>query len=325
MDGTRGHQVTARDVISGRGKFYDRHPGNCKFLSIISFHLDAYEDARNRHKEKAFITRLCVEKVRAWGGIFLKENDGVWMDIGEKKAKEKVSHAIRDALATRRRNESKRHGIQELGSKKVAHKVPAPIVKGKRPKNAAKNSEGSAIFASEVAETPQNSYQSAQRPGLPENCRKSAETEDGTEGIKGPPYTTNKPRMSNGSNVSVAVKHADIPFSKNDDYKTTTSLAPSSVTHTFIEPIPWIHNGYVTSPLDSEMCSLSTMAVIEESNVEDSLDEFALPSNWCSTNVNEPTWSLSSDEVEKALHSDVCRGEYSCLSNDLFLDDNIIV
>ncbi len=328
MDGTRGHQVTARDVISGRGKFYAKHPGNCKFLSIISFHLDAYEDARHSHKKKAFITRLCVEKVRAWGGKFLKEKDGEWMDIGDKKAKEKVSHAIRDALAARRTNESKRHGIQELGSKKVAHKGPVPIVTGKRPKTAPKNRDDK-LFASEVIEIPQISDQSRDplQPGLTEQCRNSAEAEDGTEGIKDPPYTPNNPRMRSGSHVSVAVNHADITFSNNEDDKTTTSPAPSNVTHTYTEPYTWIHHGYETAPFDSEMSSLSTAAAIEESSVEESLDDFAFPSNWCSTNFNKSTGNLSSDEVKKTLHSDIFRdrGECSTFLNQLFLDDNIIL
>lgn len=98
--------ATTFDVVCGRGKTALNHEGNRRFRDYIGMHVDAFLSARNRQAKNDLVVDI-VKAVRESGGRFLRKvGDHHWVDIGDKKAYEKVGHALRDAHAERLKNES---------------------------------------------------------------------------------------------------------------------------------------------------------------------------------------------------------------------------
>jgi len=87
------------DVLSGRGGGTNRHPGNIHFRQVVSQAQPNY--IKSRKKDKSIIARNIVASIRAKNGRFLKfhAESGLWHDVGNKKATEKTSQALREGLA----------------------------------------------------------------------------------------------------------------------------------------------------------------------------------------------------------------------------------
>jgi len=73
--------------------------GNKRFRDAVSSSLETYMQAETRF-EKASVVHKIVDDIRKEGGQFLKKNlsTGRWVQLNEQQAKEKVGHAIRDAV-----------------------------------------------------------------------------------------------------------------------------------------------------------------------------------------------------------------------------------
>jgi hypothetical protein len=50
----------------------------------------------NGKKMKQLVTQEVINKIKSWGGKFVKQLDGVWVDVDEQTAREKVSHTFRN-------------------------------------------------------------------------------------------------------------------------------------------------------------------------------------------------------------------------------------
>jgi hypothetical protein len=90
------------DILLGRGKTSFNHVGNRRFRVFIGLHLRRYMDAQSR-MEKTLVVNSVVEAIQEAGGRFLKQ-DGrslKWFQVNAKMAREKVGHALRDAVAMR--------------------------------------------------------------------------------------------------------------------------------------------------------------------------------------------------------------------------------
>jgi len=86
---------TPNDVICGRGK--GDHPGNKRYLKWVE---DCKVEYVNSSKKgKPLVLRSIVEAVRSQGGRFLQkdEHTGLWSDIGDQKARNKIAQALRHA------------------------------------------------------------------------------------------------------------------------------------------------------------------------------------------------------------------------------------
>jgi hypothetical protein len=83
------------DVLCGRGGAALRHPGNQTYRRLVNLNKGLYITC---HKtEKLNISRSVVTAIRDQRGRFLEKNkDGTWHDIGDKKAIEKTSQALRE-------------------------------------------------------------------------------------------------------------------------------------------------------------------------------------------------------------------------------------
>ena len=79
------------DVICARGNRALQHPGNKRFRAIIQSRLQEYSNTTTK-LEKSFIVSEVVRYVRQSSpeGGFVKELAGVWYEVGDHLAREKV-------------------------------------------------------------------------------------------------------------------------------------------------------------------------------------------------------------------------------------------
>jgi len=93
-----GHIViTDQDILCGRGGATNHHKGNKRFRDIVTLHRPDYVAAPKIRKPD--VARKIVRAIRTGNqpGRFLKKaDDGKWVDIGDKKAAEKASQALRE-------------------------------------------------------------------------------------------------------------------------------------------------------------------------------------------------------------------------------------
>lgn len=110
--------VQPDDVLCGRGGETNHHPGNVQYRGLVKKYQRLYLKAKRRDKPK--IARLIVDTVRRRSGRFLKKDAvaGVWKDVGNNKAREKTSQALREGAPEIRDHDNKRKG------------PPAPIPNG---------------------------------------------------------------------------------------------------------------------------------------------------------------------------------------------------
>ena len=89
------------DVLCARGRSVSAHIGNRRFREIIGSHVPHYRDAKTK-EEKTAISSSIVKLIRSQspGGRFLKEDPetGQYHDIGDEKAREKVSQSLREGV-----------------------------------------------------------------------------------------------------------------------------------------------------------------------------------------------------------------------------------
>ena len=93
---------TDSDVLCGRGGAVNVHPGNAKYRQLVAERKRAYLAARYK-REKRLLSESIVEEIRNQSppGRFLnrRTSDGAdWYDIGDVKAREKTSQALRENL-----------------------------------------------------------------------------------------------------------------------------------------------------------------------------------------------------------------------------------
>lgn len=99
--------INENDVLFGRGGATNNHVGNKKFRVLVTDHQPEYFGARK--KDKAVISKRIVRLVRERGGRFLRrdESSGLWIEVGDKKATEKTSQALREGLDVRSQTSGK--------------------------------------------------------------------------------------------------------------------------------------------------------------------------------------------------------------------------
>mmetsp|Transcript_21370 Transcript_21370/g.29741 ORF Transcript_21370/g.29741 Transcript_21370/m.29741 type:complete len:466 (-) Transcript_21370:248-1645(-) len=96
---TNGNHINQSDVLCGRGGLTNHHAGNMFFRRLVRLKQEAYLLASKR--EKAGVARDIVDSIRQLQppGRFLKKdakNPNTWIEIGDRKAREKTSQALRE-------------------------------------------------------------------------------------------------------------------------------------------------------------------------------------------------------------------------------------
>lgn len=92
-------EVLPNDVLCGRGGETNHHPGNVQYRSLVKAYQKLYLLAKRRDKPK--IAQCIVVSIREVNGRFLKrmkdaKGDSFWVDVGNVKAREKTSQALRE-------------------------------------------------------------------------------------------------------------------------------------------------------------------------------------------------------------------------------------
>lgn len=82
------------DVLLGRGKPLQKHPGNLNYHYVIEGYHERYEKAMKL--EKTQIAFFIVEKIHMLGGGFLRQDEAGWVEIDDEAARTKVSHTFRN-------------------------------------------------------------------------------------------------------------------------------------------------------------------------------------------------------------------------------------
>ena len=97
LDGATGiTDPRETDVLCGRGGAALRHPGNQTYRRLVNLNKGLYITCLKTEKLK--ISRSIVAAIREQNGRFLEKDSGKssWFDIGDKKAIEKTSQALRE-------------------------------------------------------------------------------------------------------------------------------------------------------------------------------------------------------------------------------------
>lgn len=101
------------DVLSGRGKPVNSHPGNKRFRSYVRNQKELYNQAPK--VEKPIFAKLIVITIRNLvpPGRFLKQDPstGLWSDIGDRKALDKTRQALREKMSSDTTCPSPLHGV----------------------------------------------------------------------------------------------------------------------------------------------------------------------------------------------------------------------
>jgi hypothetical protein len=92
-------EPTENDVLCGRGGSINSHPGNERFRTLVEKRKRVYLTARFK-REKRLIANSIVSEIRSLKppGRFLSRDpkSGQWTDIGDEKARDKTSQALRE-------------------------------------------------------------------------------------------------------------------------------------------------------------------------------------------------------------------------------------
>ena len=90
-------ELTSFDILLGKEKSIFNHRGNIRFRAIINTKLDQYKKAPNKSSKSRLIRQVHADLNRS-GYRFLQQDHvtGLWKGVGYDKARDKVSHALRD-------------------------------------------------------------------------------------------------------------------------------------------------------------------------------------------------------------------------------------
>ncbi|CAJ1922541.1 unnamed protein product [Cylindrotheca closterium] len=93
------------DVLCGQSRICANHTGNCRFQVVLDIYASRYEAAKSK-QEKMMLTKEIVGCIATSGGRFLKYKDGLWNEISSVTARDKVSHALRTKVQTRKKQQT---------------------------------------------------------------------------------------------------------------------------------------------------------------------------------------------------------------------------
>ena len=100
------------DVLCGRGGIVNAHPGNEQYRKFVDREKLHYLTTQFR-REKRLLSSEIVDEIRNLeppGRFLLKDpNSKVWRDIGDEKARDKTSQALRETALILRKQLEEQH------------------------------------------------------------------------------------------------------------------------------------------------------------------------------------------------------------------------
>lgn len=82
------------DVLLGKGKPIQEFRGNQRLSAMVDNYVDRYHEECSKLEKTALAANL-VKMVQGTGGRFLSKESGVWREVSDEMAREKVSHMFR--------------------------------------------------------------------------------------------------------------------------------------------------------------------------------------------------------------------------------------
>jgi hypothetical protein len=110
---------TESTVICGRGKACTTSIGNRRLKSIVNSFLKPYSEANNKLERSAIVSSI-VGAIKRGGGNFVKCEDGIWWEVDDAFAREKIGCMLRDYLHTQYRSSAKAKLARRKARKTVA-------------------------------------------------------------------------------------------------------------------------------------------------------------------------------------------------------------
>ena len=108
-------------VICGRGKACSSSPGNKNLKRILNSYLKSYSEARNKLEKSAIVSSIVGSiKQAAPTGAFVKFEGGMWWEVEDGVAREKVGCLLRDSLHTQYRSSTKAKLARRRAKNRVA-------------------------------------------------------------------------------------------------------------------------------------------------------------------------------------------------------------
>eukprot|EP00804_Cyclotella_cryptica_P009438 CCRYP_017753-RA/>CCRYP_017753-RA protein AED:0.02 eAED:0.02 QI:263/1/1/1/0.66/0.5/4/2690/869 len=137
---TRTKQPHNNDVLCGRGGTINAHPGNEQYRTFVERKKRVYLTARFK-REKRLIAQSIVDEIRRLdppGRFLMKESNGdYWYDVGDEKARDKTSQALREnSMSVRRQMEEEFNETRRQQAREVA------IAAGRDPEKAVEEMSG---------------------------------------------------------------------------------------------------------------------------------------------------------------------------------------
>ena len=123
------YELKSSDVLcGGRGtKETDHyHEGNERLKLLLTARVDRYREATNKVNkgDKSLIVSEIIEAVHDSGGRFVMQRQNMWYDVGQSKARDKISTAFRLMLG--RKNSGRRSASETLSTAAVQPALPNP-------------------------------------------------------------------------------------------------------------------------------------------------------------------------------------------------------
>ena len=103
------------DVLYGRGGGTNHHPGNKRYRKMVEDRKIDYVNSKRLDKPLVALGIIQEWREQDPPGRFLKldEKTGLWNDVGDKKAREKTSQALREkAPLIRKQQEEERRAME---------------------------------------------------------------------------------------------------------------------------------------------------------------------------------------------------------------------
>ena len=94
---TQDYEVGPNDVVCGRGKGSYNRPGNKRFRELVQGYVKEYVRSRTK-LDKTMLLAKIVDRVNEHGRFIKKGKKGHWCEIDEEQARDKVGHAMREAI-----------------------------------------------------------------------------------------------------------------------------------------------------------------------------------------------------------------------------------
>mmetsp|Transcript_3474 Transcript_3474/g.9194 ORF Transcript_3474/g.9194 Transcript_3474/m.9194 type:complete len:568 (-) Transcript_3474:885-2588(-) len=87
-----------KDILLGRGRPYQKYPGNVEFARLLQECKPAYNDPSNTRTERTQLRKQLVQDLRDSGVRFLKRDDSGdwWEEVSDAAARERVSMSLRN-------------------------------------------------------------------------------------------------------------------------------------------------------------------------------------------------------------------------------------